>query len=290
MVDVGAGLKYPLRGDSTLKLHAIGGGVPVLLNVVTFAGALAGVLLEAPLLLVLPFVVLFPFQLAIGILWTGYFVRIARDTFEGGTEPPAWGDWGELASEGFWGFLIVLAYQIPGIVLMVGGYALMFLFIFGASFGARQGSESAAATAGIVGVVLMLLVFLVAMVYSVAITYLLPISLVAYADEGRVGAAFSLDTLKTVGADGEYVKPWAASVGVYMAVATLVSFLTAILIGYLLVPFLPLLYFYIGTAAFYMFAQAYADTTGKTIPSTGTADEAVGTASADGVGTRSEDV
>lgn len=283
MVDVEAGLKYPLRGDGTLKLHAIGGGVPVLLNLLTVTVGIIGFFVHVVWFLLLPLV---PALVAVGVLWTGYYVRVARDTFEGGTEPPAFEDWGGLARDGVWGSLVVLVYMVPGVVLTVGGYLLMFVFVFGASYGVDLGADSAAATAGVVGALVMVIVSLVVLVYSLVAVYLLPISLVAYADEASLGAAFSLDTLTTVGRSSDYVKPWAAAVGVYMLVYMTTSFLTAILVGYLLVPFLPLVYFYLGTAAFYMFARSYADITGMTTPAAGTVDETVGAGSTGGVGTR----
>lgn len=285
MVDVDDGLKYPLRGDNTLELHAVGGGVPVALNVVSSIVGLVGLLVPLLWLLFLPLGLA---NLAVGVLWTGYFVRVARDTFAGGTEPPALGDWG-VVRDGVWGTLVVVAYLIPMVVLSVLGSGLVFVVVFGAGVGVDRGFEAAAATAGVLGVVVMLLLFLVVLGYGLVVAYLLPVSLVAYADEGRVGAAFSLDTLVTVGTDGEYAGAWAVTVGVYLVAGMVVSALTAILVGYMLLPLMPLLYFYLGTAGFHMFARAYADATGTTIPGTGTTDEAVGTAAGNQVGTRAPD-
>lgn len=285
MVDVESGLKYPFRGEDVLKLHAIGGGAPVVLYGLTLLVAFASIVV--PLLGIVQ-LLLVPLQLALGVLWTGYFVRVAKDTFDGGTEPPGFDDLGGLARDGVWGLVVVFAYYVPLIVVSVGGYVLLVVLLLGATFGVERGSETAVATAGVVGGLTLLVLFFLVLLLSLATAYLMPISLVAYADEGSLSAAFSLDTLKTVGRSSEYVKPWAAAFGVYMLLATVLGFLSIILVGYLLMPFA---YFYVGTAAFHMFAQSYANTTGKTIPSSRTADEAVGTASAGGVGTRTpEDV
>lgn len=283
MVDVESGLKYPLRGEGALKLHAIGGGVPVLLNLVGGVVTIVGLLVPPVLVLLLPLV---PVHLAVTVLWTGFYVRVAGDTLEGRTEPPVFDDWGGLARDGLWGSLVILAYLVPGFVLTVGAYLLMFVFVFGASFGFERGFEAGAATAGVVAALVMLVAFLVVMVYGLLATYLLPISLVAYADERRLGAAFSIETLRTVGATSAYAKPWAAVVGVYVIVYTVVSALTVVLVGYLLAPFLPLVYFYLGVAAFYMFAQSYAETTGVAIPATESMDEPVGSEGPGSVGTR----
>lgn len=288
MVDVEAGFKYPLRGDGSVKLHAIGGGVPVVLNVLTGFVVLAALIEQLMLLLLLPIAAL---QLFVGVLWTGYFLRVVRSTFDGGTEPPGFEDVGSLLHDGFWGGLVVVAYQVPGVVLMIGGYLLAFVFLYGARVGGDRAMIPGAATAGAVSILILVLLFLVWAVYSLGVLYLLPISLTAYAEERSLGTAFSLDTLLTVGRSSEYVKSWAASVGVFVLVYTLISFLTALFVGYLLLPFLPILYFYFGSAAFYMFGESYANATGIANPSSGGVEDAVGAESTGGIGTRQpEDV
>ena len=288
-VDIEDALKFPVRGDDALKIHAVAGGVPVLLNVVWTVVAIAGIVLPFLWLLYLPLV---PLQLAVGILWLGYFLRVVRRTFAGATEPPALDDWGSLIRDGLWGTLVVLAYQVPALVLSMVGYGVVFVAMFGAGGLAEGGAEGGAAAVGVVGALLMLVVFGVVLLYSLAAGYLLPASLIAYADEGHLGAAFSVERLKTVTYSQEYAIPWIVVAGVYGAVAGVVSFLASLLIGYLLVPFLPLFYFYLGTAAFYMLAQAYATRTGMAVPEVGPSAEgtAEGTAPGGaGGGTGTED-
>lgn len=260
MVDVEAGLKYPIRGDGTLKRFAVFGSAPLAMYVLTLAVAIASVAVPALGALQL---LLLPMQLGIAVLWLGYFVQVARDTFAGGTEPPAVADWGQLARDGLGGLAVVLAYYVPVIAVTLVGYVVVALLLLGAGFGVEQGSESVAATAGVLGGVGVLVLMFVVSLSSLAMAYLLPISIAAYADEGRLGAAFSLDTLLTVGRHGDYVKPWAATFGVYVLVATVLGFLAMLLVGIVLLPFA---YFYVGLAGFHMFAQGYASATGMTVP------------------------
>lgn len=254
-VDIEDALRYPLRGDGALTLHAVGGGLPVLLNVVWVGVIFAAVLVEELFLLL---IALFPLHLLVGIFWLGYFLRVARTTLEGAAAPPGFGDVGALFADGLWGSLLTLGYWVPVVGVMVAGYAVMFAAMLGLGSAGAGGTESALAAAGAVSVVGMLLAVLVGFALSAVAAYLLPISLVAYADEGSVTAALSPARLKTVGLSESYVVPWLLVAGVYVAVYMVVSFLTVILVGYLLVPFLPLVYFFVGMAAFRLFGRAYA--------------------------------
>jgi hypothetical protein len=261
-VDVDDALRYPFRGGDALKRFAIGGGVPSALNVGWLVVGLFSIVVPVLAVLYLP---LFAAQLAIGIVLTGYFLRVAAHTFEGGSDPPAFDDWGGLVREGLYGFLVVLAYQVP--LVVVAGVGLGFAFLSVAGAGAvADGSSAAGGALGVVGLVVLLVVMLVGTVLSLAMGYLAPISLVSYAEAGELGAAFDVDRVKPVALSAQYAIPWLLAGGMYVAAASVVSFLTAILVGYLLVPLLPLVYFYVGTVGMYMFAQAYANVHEVSVP------------------------
>lgn len=270
-VDFEDALTYPVRGDSTLTLYAIGGAIPALVNVLWVVVVVASIVEQRLALLFVPLVLM---QFAVGVGWLGYFVRVARATFDGATEPPSFGNWGELARDGLWGLVVVLAYQVPVLALAVGGYALVFGLVF--NLEAMAATGVGAGTWGAMGALLLLVVTVAGLVGSLLVAYLLPVSLVAYADEGRVRAAFSPDTLRTVGFSVEYAVPWVLAASLYFVVYSFVSFLTALLVGYLLVPFLPLVYFYVGLAAVYMFARAYAEEMELAVSDPGTGGEAFG--------------
>jgi hypothetical protein len=257
-VDVDAALRYAFRGDGTLRRFAIGGGVPSLLNVAYLVPALAALVVPELALLYLPLVAV---QLGVGVVLTGYVLRVAERTLDGESEPPAFRDWGELVGDGLRGFGVVLAYQVPLVVASAVAFGLMFLAFAGAS----SVGESAGAGLGVLGVLVMLVAMLVTMAYSLVMGYLLPISLVSYAASGELSAAFDVETVKPVALSEEYAIPWLIVAGVYMAVASVMSVLTSLLVGYLLVPLLPLVYFYVGVTAMFMFAQAFANVHGREV-------------------------
>lgn len=261
MFDVEDAAKYPLRGDGAVRTLAVGGGVPALVNVVWTAILLAGVLFAPLLLLALPLV---PIQIAIGVIWTGYFVRVGRRTLAGEDTPPAFGDWGALARDGFWGVVVVVAYHVPLVVVVGAGYGALFLVVLGSGGLAESGAGEAAAGVGMLGAVVVVALFLFGLVYSLAMSYLLPASLLAYADEGRVGAAFSPGRLRTVALSEAYAIPWVVAATAYAAVLLAVTSLTAVLVGFLLLPLVPVFNFYLGSATFYALARAYAERTGST--------------------------
>jgi hypothetical protein len=255
-VDIDGALRYPFRGEGTLRRFAIGGGVPSLLNVAYLVPAVAAVFVPELALLYLPLVAV---QLGAGVVLTGYFVRVAERTLAGEGEPPAFREWGGLVGDGLRGFGVVLAYQVPLVVASAVAFGLMFLAFAGAS----SVGESAGAGLGFLGVLVMLLAVLVTMAYSLVMGYLLPISLVSYAASGELSAAFDVERVKPVALSEEYAIPWLLVAGVYMAVASVMSVLTSLLVGYLLVPLLPVVYFYVGATAMFMFAQAFANVHGK---------------------------
>lgn len=258
-VDIEDALRYPVRGDDALAVHAVGGVAPVLVNLSMAVVAVAAIFVGPVGLLLLA---LLPLQLAVVVGWTGYFVRVARTTFAGATAPPPLGDWGSLARDGLWGSLVVLAYQVPLVALTIGGYALVFALLFGLDSAVDAGTEAGMAAGSVLGVLLMLILFVVVLGGSLLVAYLLPISLVAYAHEGSARATLSLETLRTVGLSSEYAVPWLVVAGIYGGTVGLMSLLTSLLVGYLLVPLLPLFYFYLGVAAFHLFAQAYVEERG----------------------------
>lgn len=259
-VDVDGALRYPFRGDGVLRRFAIGGGVPSVLNVAYLVPAVAAVFVPELALLYLPLVAA---QLGVGVVVTGYLVRVAERTMAGEGEPPAFGGWSGLVGDGLRATLVVLAYQVPAVVLSTVAFGLMFLAFAGAS-GVADGVAGAAT--GFLGVLAMLVAVVVATVYALATAYLLPISLVSYAATGELSAAFAVEKVRPVALSGEYAIPWLVVAGVYMGVAAVMSVLTSLLIGYLLVPLLPVVYFYVGVAAIRMFAQAFATEHGRAVP------------------------
>jgi hypothetical protein len=226
---IGDALEYPRDHPDWIKIIGIGG----LLNMFSF--------------LILP-----------SFLIGGYVLRVARHNFAGESQPPEFDDWGELFKDGLYAFLIGLIYSIPIIIMFAIGFGLI-LLMFG---GAALGGEDAGALAG-GATLLSLLVFgvlgLVYFVYTIVMGYLVPISLCSYAHEGDLRKAFSVSRLKAVGTNKDYLVGWGAFFLASFLIQSIVGTLASFLIGFLLYPFLPFVYFYLSVSLFFLISRVYAD-------------------------------
>lgn len=193
-MDLTETVTYPMKGDEWAKTVLIGG-------VLVFLGFLL-----VPLFAVY-----------------GYLVRTVRNSMADDPAPPTFSDWGELLRDGVQAWLISLVYLLVPVV--VGA-----ITIGGSVMAIATGTEAGAAT----GTGGFLLGFTLWAVLSLVFGYLAVVGVVNFAREGRFGAAFDLDVVRTVALDREYAVPWLVSVGV-VAVASLVSGVPVV--GWLLAPF-----------------------------------------------------
>lgn len=257
-MDVEDAFEYPTRGNDAVKRFLIGGGIPsvlalgfVVVSFLTFLFPLFG----------LVNLLLFPIGLVVGLLLTGYYVRVARTTYAGSDEPPSFGDWGALARDGGYGYLIGLVYAVPLVVLAAVGIGLLVAVLGGVALNG-SGAESAFAAFGALSILVFGVLALAYFAYSLVMGYFAPISVCIYADTGSVRSAFSRERLLAVATEKEYVVAWVAQAGALFAVQSVVGALTTILVGYLLYPLLPFVTFFVSTAAFYAFARVYDDVVG----------------------------
>jgi hypothetical protein len=260
---------YPLRGDGVVSRFLIGGGAPSLLVLAFFALAVLTIFLAPVGILIL---LLAPVSLAVGLLLSGYYVRVVRATYAGNEDPPSFGDWRELFVDGGYSVLIGLGYALPlvvlGIVVTVGFVAL----VGGGAAMGGSAAESAVAALGMLSLLLFALLSLLAMAYSLVVSYLYPISVCVYADTDDVRTSFSKERLLPVAKSSDYAVAWLVQAGVLFGIQTFVDMLTMVLIGYLLYPFLPFATFFVTVAAFYVFAKAYQNETGSAKVSNATGD------------------
>jgi hypothetical protein len=249
-----ASLGYPLRGDSATVILLIGGGV-------LLAGGLlgiGGVLLPLVLYLtgLVPFgvgalvltPVLFVLQLAVTIPVLGYTVRVFRTTVEGANEPPRFDDPGELLVEGLKATAVGIVYIVPLLASIAVGIAVVLASSgLGVAF-----SEELAAASGLVGSLVGLIFFgVVPAIFGLAVSYVLPAALCAFAREGEMSAAFDVDHLRAVVTDGEYAVSWLVAAAGVLVLNQVAGFLTLVLVGFWL-------QFYIQVAAARVVAKGYA--------------------------------
>jgi hypothetical protein len=257
--DLGDMLQYPLRGDHALRRHAIGGGIPAALAVLGIFAFIVLFFLTvlipfATLVVVLGTYVVVPLvYLAVYWYWAGYFVRVARDTYAGGTRPPMFGDWGQLLKDGGYAVLIGIAYAVPVVVLVVAlGAAIVGLGGGLSALVDGGGGGSELVTLGLV--LAALLATAVGFAASVLAAYCYPISVCGYAEHRNVREAFDTARIRAVATRPDYAGRWLLVAGVSFGAYVVVSVLTSIFVGYLLVPLLPALLFYVGVGGFYGFA------------------------------------
>lgn len=250
-VDYGDLVDYPIRGSDPLSVFLVMTGPPVVLGIFGVVVALLSFLI--------PFVgivnlLLYPLAMAVGVLWLGYFVRVVRSTYRGESDPPRLGEWGPLLKDGLFGAGIYLVYLLPLFALAVVGVVAVVGLLGGIG---AVGGESAGAALGLLGLLLMLVLSALYFAYVVVMGYLFPISLCSYADTGEVSDAFSVERMRRVGLNADYAVPWVLVAGAAFLVQSVVQLLSVVLVGYLLVPLLPVVFFYLGVASFYAFAQVY---------------------------------
>lgn len=153
----------------------------------------------------------------------GYIVRAIRRSLSGDAEPPVFEAWGDLLVEGLQAWVIGLIYLL--IPLIVAGFT-----IGGSMLAIASGSESAA----IIGAGGLWAGFVVSGLLALVFGYLAVVALVNFADQERFGAAFDVETIRTVALHREYALAWLVSVGLFFVV----SLVGAIpFIGWVIAPF-----------------------------------------------------
>lgn len=178
----------------------------------------------------------------------GYILRTIRGCLVGETEPPVFDEWGELLVDGLQAAIIGIIYMIVPILvgaIMVG--SAMIAVITG----------DLAALGGV------FLGFMLSMVLSLVFGYFAVVAIVNFAREGRFGAAFEFDVIKTVAFNREYAIAWLVSVAVII-VAGLAGSIPVL--GWILIPFVG---FYASVVAANLWATGFTqalDSTGRQSP------------------------
>lgn len=226
MVSFGDALTYPTNRADWVKTVAIGG----ILSFFWF-------LLFVPVLVV-----------------SGYIARVIGATLTGETEPPTFGDWGSLFVEGLKVFVVGLVYMIVPI-------AVWAVTVGGSILSMATGTEGGAA-AGIGGLLVgMALYFVLSLVFG----YFAAVGIVNFVREGRIGAAFDVGVLTSVGLTGEFAVAWLGAVVVYLVVGFVMTVLNVIpILGFVIAFFVgPFVYFYAAVVAARLWTEGFQDAMGE---------------------------
>jgi hypothetical protein len=237
-------LRYPWEAEDSIETIGIGGGLTLVSVYLSF--------------LLLPLLAIFPVM--------GYLVRLIRDVRAGAEEPPTFGDWEELFSDGLKVFVISLVYSIVPIIM----YAILFFGWFAAVAGAAQ-TDAGGLTALITLVVFAL--GLVAFLLSLLVGYALPAGIYEFARTDEVGAAFKLGELRSIVLTSEYAVGWLVGVAALFIGNLVANLLSIVLIGLLLFPWI---IFYVYVSATYAVTNGVMDARGESPGADGDADASSG--------------
>jgi hypothetical protein len=188
MVSIEDALTYPTESDDWIVTVLIGG----IMSILSF--------------LIIPAFIVY-----------GYLVRAIQANLEGEPEPPTFGDWGDLIVDGIKVMVVTLVYMIiPMIVFAVTVGTAILAILTGTEGGAAAGAGTI-----IVG-------SLATLVLALVFGYFAVVGIVNFAKEDSFGAAFDVETIKSVGLDGEFAVPWLISVGVFVGISVVVGVLNVI--------------------------------------------------------------
>jgi len=177
----------------------------------------------------------------------GYFLKVARQAAAGEDGHPSFENYGKLLVDGLKAMVIMLVYQLIPLVV--------FIAVFVSSF-AAIGMENEAL--GGVGVVTMLLGILVYMVLATVFGYIGTAGIMNFAVTGKMGAAFDVETLKTVALSKEWVVAWLFVFVVQLIVNVVFGVIGLIpLIGLLLLLLLPFVMVYVGMVTFRLYGHGF---------------------------------
>lgn len=185
------------------------------------------------------------------VLVLGYLVRVLRGTMHGNDRAPDFDEWADLFVDGLKTFAIILVYGfVPAAVataVFVGGI-LSFTVVAG-------GGNSTAA--GGIGLVVVIVGSILALALGLLAAYITPAATAAFAETGRLSAAFSVGDLRPVVVSGTYATAWLSAVVIVVAGGLLGAALNAIpVLGFVISGFVA---FYTGVAAYYIIGHAWGD-------------------------------
>lgn len=180
----------------------------------------------------------------------GYLVRVICQVSEGQTEtPPVFEEYEELLVDGLKVFVVTFVYSLASFVVVTLALAIL---IIPAPFNAGPGDTSL----NVLGLLLALFISLLALFGSLAVAYLLPAAIAAFARTDRLGSAFSPSELRAIGTHREYAVAWVVAVGVTILASLLAGVVSVTVVGALLVPFVS---FFGPVAAAYAIGEAVAE-------------------------------
>ncbi|HKY83281.1 MAG TPA: DUF4013 domain-containing protein [Anaerolineales bacterium] len=228
--------RFPLKGEQVANRFIIG----------------SGLLLASFIVPILP-----------ALFVAGYGVQVMRRVTAG--EPPtmrAWQDWGALLSDGFRAWVISLVFFLPGVIVLVGGYAVYFASFLSMSSASGYESDAGIVLPFLIGVASMFIGLGLSTLLFVVASILFPAALAHFAAEDRFAAAFQIGTWWRVLRSNllGFLIAWIIVVGLMGVIyfVSLSAYFTLVLICLLPILLLPA-YFYLMLVGASLFGEVYAE-------------------------------
>lgn len=217
------------------------------------------------------------FGLAAWAFLNGYAIRMMRRASRGEELIlPAWDDWGEMAKDGVQGFLIQMAYMLPGLLVYLGGalvyfIASFFLPMFLVIPGAGREDDPSTVILMLILVFASLAILFIAMFLGMALMLLgaipLPMALAHFSTKGNLSAAFRVKEwwpLLRANKLGYFIA-WMIIVGLgSMLYLAIMPFYFALVFTFFLMPFLMAFVFILFAPLSFYLAAVSAAVYGRT--------------------------
>ncbi len=166
-----------------------------------------------------------------GLAVNGYLVRVMRNAIRGeAAHLPPWEDWSGLLLDGLKATVIGLAYLLPGLLVITGGFAAYFfmspLSMIYLGMTRSRGDDSAMLLVSLLlGMALLFLGMAVGSLLTMLGTVPLPVALARFVDSGRLSDAFSVRVIwRLIRGDAwSYLTVWVVVMGLIAIVYVLYS-------------------------------------------------------------------
>jgi hypothetical protein len=222
MFDIGEAFGYPLEGDDVASNLLIGSLLLIAVGVIALVGSF--------LLLFFIGILILPFAIVPGLFLYGYLVKIIESTLRGESTPPTFDDWKELGMDGGRALVVVIVYQLPAYVIFIGG---LFLTVgLGAIAGSAAGSGDPSQLVGTIFGGGSLIIALLALLYLLVASYLLPAAICTMAADGSINGAFDFGNIKKGAFTADYAVGWLLAWGVTGVIGQIGQLLAIILVGF----------------------------------------------------------
>lgn len=181
-----------------------------------------------------------------GIFLQGYFLRSMRAGAAGETVPPAFDDWMDMFVDGLKVALVTIVWVGLPVLLLNVVLPIVLTFVIGigsvgaGAVGAGAGAGSSGglpvavgALVGGLGLVL-IVVFVLGFVLTLALSYFLPAAIVGLATQDRLGAAFQLGAIWNVASTKEYLVGMLILVVAFTVLNVVAALLSILIVGFAL--------------------------------------------------------